>query len=334
MKPLKSIPQLLIGGMTAAFLFLAVSAARAQPKTFWTGPDFVFNNPGNGATDFVDIVQLTRDPSAGFTTGGLYNSALQANPFTGPTPPAGTEWAFGTLAQFMADTNSLTFGDCPLEQGNSPSGFEGTTFVVHLFTNNIYFELTLDSWGGQGGSLPKSLSYTRSTPVVVATPTVSITNPPSNAVFAAPATEKIMASASVSAGSVTNVRFFANSVLLGAVATPPFTLTANNLAAGNYALTAAATAAGVSATSSVVNISVVTPLTVALSNAVTFSRTNFQFKYPANVGLSYVVQKATNVFQPSWIPVVTNVAASNPTVFVDIHATNTAYYRVGRLPNP
>lgn len=335
MKTLNSISNLFLGGTAMIFLIMAVSPAQAQ-NTYWTGTNYTFTNPGNGATDVLDsVVWLTRSSAQIPNSGGLYNAFLQSDPFTGPTPPGGTEWGIGTLAAYMANSNSVTFGPCPLEAGDHPPGYVGTTFVVHLFTNNIYLQLTLDSWGGEGGEGLKTLSYTRSTPVVVAAPAVTITNPLNNAVFAAPATENIMASATVSSGSVTNVQFFTNNVLLGAVSAPPFNLTASNLAAGNYALTAAATAAGISATSSVVNISVVTPLTLSLSNTLVFSATNFEFKYPANIGLSYLVQKATNIYEPDWISVQTNVATSNPSIFVDIHATNNpAWYRVGRLPNP
>jgi Bacterial Ig domain len=333
MRTQDSTLKLFLGGMAIAFS-MAISAVQAQ--TYWTGTNFTFTNPGNSAADVLTPnVSFARNPAAGSGTGGLYNSANQSSPFIGAAPPAGTEWGFGTLAGYMANHSSVSFGECPLEQGNSPGNLVGTTFVVHLITNNIYLQLTLNAWGGQGGAVPKNFAYTRSTPLVVATPTVSITNPPNNAVFAAPATEKIAASATVSGGTVTNVQFYANNALLGAVSTPPFTFTANNLAAGSYALTAAATAAGISATSSVVNISVVTPVTISLSKATALSSTSFEFTYQDNVGLSYVVQKTATLLQPNWIPIVTNVAASNPTVFVDPHATNNpGYYRVGRLPNP
>ena len=56
----------------------------------------------------------------------------------------------------------------------------------------------------------------------------------------------IAADATVSGGTVTNVQFFTNGVALGAVLTAPFSLTANNLAAGAYALSVVATAAGIS----------------------------------------------------------------------------------------
>jgi hypothetical protein len=121
---------------------------------------------------------------------------------------------------------------------------------------------------------------------------------------------------------------------VGNVITPPFTLTPT-LAAGSYALTAAATAAGVSTTSSVVNISVVTPVAVTLINPTNLSNPNFEFTYSANVGLSYVVDRATDLVLSNWVRIATNVAASNPTNFMDTHATSSpAFYRVGRLPNP
>jgi plastocyanin len=166
-------------------------------------------------------------------------------------------------------------------------------------------------------------------------PTISITNPVNNAVFAAPANVHLGALASSTSGTVTNVQFFTNGVSVGSVTTAPFALTANGLAAGSYALTASATAAGLSATSSVVNISVVTPVAVTLKNPTTPSTANFEFTYSANVGLNYEVDRASSLAPPNWVPIATNVAASNPTNYLDTNATNNpAFYRVDRLPNP
>jgi uncharacterized protein (DUF2141 family) len=339
------------------------------------------------------------------------------------TSPDDTEWAIGSLG----DYNTLTYGSCPLEAGNHPPGYIGTTFVVHLINEDIYLSLTLTDWEGQGGSGDKIFSYDRSTPAAAPppTPTVNITTPASGTLFAAPANVNIAANATVSSGTVTNVQFFTNGVSFNSVLSAPFSVTANNLAAGAYALTAVATAAGISATSAVVNITVdapptvnitnllnnatfsapvnltirasasdsdgsvtnvqflvganvlinvsaapfsgttnnlaagnytisaiasdnngvkntnsisinvVTPMIVTLGNPILSSSTNFQFSYPANVGLSYVIQRSSSLAPANWIPLVTNVAASNPVVFVDTHATNSPnYYRVGRLPNP
>ena len=93
----------------------------------------------------------------------------------------------------------------------------------------------------------------------------------------------ISASASVSSGTVTNVAFFAGATKLGAAQVAPFSFTATGLAAGNYALTAVATAAGVSATSTVVNITV-TPLVPAVS--ITNLVNGATFTAPATVPIS------------------------------------------------
>ena len=312
---------------------LAATASWTQAQTIWNGPNIGFYHSYLGAADEMTAnVIITRG-----TTHGLYNSAEESSATKGSSP-LGTQWAVGTLAQFTSNPSSLSFGACPLEGPfGDPGQYINTTFVVHLVTNNIYLQLTLTNWGGQlqvAGQ--QTFGYIRSTPAVVApTPTVSIVSPVTNAIFAAPANVSITASAAVSNGTVTNVQFFVNNVSIGSATTAPFTLTASGLAAGAYSLTAAATAAGISATSSVVNISVVTPVTVALSNSVVSSGTNFQFTYSANAGLSYVVQRATSLAPANWAPIATNVAASIPTNFVDTNATNnSAYYRVGLLPNP
>ncbi|HTR44014.1 MAG TPA: Ig-like domain-containing protein, partial [Pseudomonadales bacterium] len=134
---------------------------------------------------------------------------------------------------------------------------------------------------------------------------------------------------------VTSVKFFTGTTLLTTESTGPFSTTANNLPAGNYALSAiAGDSSGLSATNTV-NISVVTPIAVTLTNLTVSHGTNFQFSYGANVGLNYVIQRATSLAPPNWVPIATNIAASNPTNYMDTHATGSpAFYRVGQLPNP
>jgi plastocyanin len=166
-------------------------------------------------------------------------------------------------------------------------------------------------------------------------PGVSITNPVSGTVFSVPANVTIRASATNGSGTVTNVQFRVGTTILTNDNLAPFAAITNNLAAGNYTLAAIAQDdAGLTATNSV-SISVVTPVSVALTNAAEFSGTNLQFKYLVNTGLSYVVQFSTNLASTNWLSLVTNVAVSNPVVFLDTHATNkTGFYRVGRMPNP
>jgi len=274
MKMLKSSSISFKIGILTAVLVAAAPLVRAA--TIWNGPTITFTHStptGNLQDQLTPGVKITR----GSSFGGLFNSVTESSAVSGVSPKD-TEWAVGSLANF----NTLSYGPCPLEQFNSPPSKVGTTYVVHLIAEDIYLSLKLTAWGGAGMTGDRSFSYQRSSPsVTLPTPTISITNPLSGAVFMVPATVTIGANAAVSSGTVTNVQFFTNGISVGSDQTSPFSLTVNNLAAGPYALTAVATAAGISATSTVVNISVVSPPTVTITNPAAGS----VFAAPANLKL-------------------------------------------------
>ncbi len=402
--------------------WVAVAISSVPAATIWNGPNIAFYHSGSNGNlqdQMTPGVRITRADS-GTGAGGLFNSVTESSAIAGISPK-GTKWAVGSLANF----NTLTYGPCPLEGpfGN-PSQYIGTTFVVHLYNEDIYLSLTLTNWGGRQGAGDKSFSYhpLHSLSAPPPTPTISITNPIGGAVFAPPATVTIGASATVSSGTVTNVQFFTNGVSAGSDQTSPFGLTVNNLAAGPYALTAVATAAGISATSAVVNItvasppavtitnpvsgavfaapanlklgasasvsggtvtnvqffangvsqgsvtvapfaltsgalaasayaltavatasgisttsavvnvSVVTPVSVNLSGAIE-ANGQFSFNYTADAGLPYILQSSTNLM--NWVSLVTNVASGSLVQFTNpVNPTGVDFYRVGRLPNP
>jgi len=166
-------------------------------------------------------------------------------------------------------------------------------------------------------------------------PTVTITNPVTGTVLAAPASLTLQASATDPDGTVTNVQFWNGPTLLTNLTTTPFATTVTNLPAGSHTFSAIAfDNTGATATNSV-SLSVVTPVPVVIGSFLRPTGTNFQFSYTANVGLGYVVQRATNLLSQDWITLATNVATGNPMIFSDTHATgNPGLYRVGRLPNP
>ena len=64
--------------------------------------------------------------------------------------------------------------------------------------------------------------------------TVSITNPAPDTVFTEPATFVVGASATDTAGTVTNVQFLVNGSVIGNSTSVPYHATASNLAAGSY----------------------------------------------------------------------------------------------------
>jgi chitinase len=166
-------------------------------------------------------------------------------------------------------------------------------------------------------------------------PTVSITNPASGTVFAAPANVTIQASASDSDGTVTNVQFLVGANVVTNKAAAPFFGVTNNLAAGSYTLFAIASDNNGATATNQVAISVVTPASVLLGAPQPVPPTKFRFSYTANAGLSYIVQRSTNLLSPNWTTLVTNTAGSGSINFTDLNATfNPGFYRVGRLPNP
>jgi hypothetical protein len=250
--------------------------------------------------------------------------------------PSDTEWSFGTADSLHTVTNLTyqSFDSFRLSAGlNLSNLITNKPMVCHLINEGIYFAVKFISWPKGGGAF----WYTRSTPAAVTppppTPTVSITAPTNNAVFAAPANVSITANAAVSSGSVTNVRFFANGNSIGSKQPPAqFTITADGLGAGSYALTAVATAAGISATSAPVNIGVVTAVNTTVSGAAATANNNFTFSFSSTPGLRYEVDVSSNLF--NWTPVATNVATGNQSSFTNPISGDGNYYRVGRLPNP
>lgn len=90
-----------------------------------------------------------------------------------------------------------------------------------------------------------------------ARPIVTITNPESNTIFAAPAAFTIAATALDVDGSVSNVTFYANAQKLGGAASAPYKFLWSNIGPGDYDLSAVATdMTGLMATSSVVRVRV------------------------------------------------------------------------------
>lgn len=317
-----------------------------RASTFWNGANTNYTEPSAGAADVLVAGKVGVERS---TRLWLYNSFVDGGAGTGT--PSDTAWAVGSASMvgnlttanvtgltFMPfssvrTTAQDTFGDVGSYLLNGGPGGGPITFVVHLLNEDIYMTVTFKSWGISDGG---GFAYTRSTPSVVApppTPTVSITSPSSGAVFAVPANLTISANASVSSGTVTNVSFFGNNSSFSSSKTAPFSITANNLGGGSYALTAVATAAGISATSAVVSVSVVTPVVTSLSGPSVTANNQFVFSYNVNPGLSYVVQGSSNLLS-GFTPLATNVPTASPAFFTNPISASQNFYRVGRMPNP
>jgi probable HAF family extracellular repeat protein len=117
---------------------------------------------------------------------------------------------------------------------------------------------------------------------------VTITNPAPNATFTAPATFVVSASASDTAGTVTNVQFLVNGNVISNCTSVPYHATASNLGLGTYTLTAVASDnGGLKATNSIgiaVTKAALAPITI--SNAA-FSASTFSFSFGTQTGYTY-----------------------------------------------
>lgn len=206
----------------------------------------------------------------------------------------------------------------------SSDNFSVTFTSAEVGTNN-YFCIPHQSLGMIGSVIVKSIP---SVP-----PVVSITNPVAGAVFSAPASLAVQASASVSSGTVTNVQFLVGSTVLTNRAAAPFAALTGSLAAGAYNLSAIASASsGLKATNSVA-INIVAPSPVVMGTPAFSSPGNFQFSYSVNIGLTYVVQVSTNLI--NWNSLATNTAKANPATFTTVESSGSgAFYRVELMPNP
>jgi hypothetical protein len=99
------------------------------------------------------------------------------------------------------------------------------------------YSLTAKATDNRGALTPSSPINV----IVNAPPTVSVTGPANNAVFTAPATITISASASDSDGSITQVEFYQGTTLLNTDTVAPYSFTWTSVGAGTYSLTAKAT---------------------------------------------------------------------------------------------
>ena len=195
-------------------------------------PSVTLTNPAAGAS-FPAPATFSVQADASDSDGTVTNVEFFAN---------STSLGSDTTAPFTATANNLPAGSYALTARATDDG--------GLTTTSAPVNVTVTA-----GAQP---------------PSVTITNPSSGANFSAPATFLVEAEASDSDGTVTNVEFFANAISVGTDTSAPFSVMANNLAAGGYALTARATDdSGLTTTSAPVNITVTgvtQPPSVSITN--------------------------------------------------------------------
>jgi plastocyanin len=160
-------------------------------------------------------------------------------------------------------------------------------------------------------------------------PVVSITSPANDAVFTAPATFTVEASASDPDGSIASVIFFANDQQIDVAMVSPYRVTARNLQPGTYVLTAKAidneNASTVSAGVTVMVKAAAGP--ARLTNPKFLPNGQFQFTIEGVSRQSYTIEAATEL--NNFTTLSTVIAPANSFPFTDNNVTaRQKFYRV------
>ena len=149
--------------MSKKLLFLIViilfcsSFLRPSPTT-WNGASITFTKANYAdwtlaanQDRITSNVWITRKD-----TQGVYNIVSETG-YSYFYSPAGTEWAYGTTADYA----SLEYQDWLSWCGGNPPSFVNQDAVVHLIDDDIYIDIKFTSWsGGKSGG---GFSYQRST---------------------------------------------------------------------------------------------------------------------------------------------------------------------------
>ena len=218
--------------------------------------------------------------------GGITNTAPSVS-ITSPAANATFAAAASiTINAAAADTDG-TISKVDFYNGGSLLGTDNTSPYTFTWNNVAAGNYSITAKATDNNS-----AVTASTAVAISVytpniaPSVSITSPGDSAAFAAPASITISAAASDNDGTISKVDFYNGDILLATVSQSPYTFTWNNVAAGNYSITAKATDNGSLVTASdAVAVSVYTP-NVAPLVSITSPGDSAAFAAPASIIIS------------------------------------------------
>ncbi len=249
----------------------AVSAGFVNSATLGNGAGLLGKYYGGQLKTFNDPPTVVRvDPSINFDWGSA-----------GPDPSVGltgysVRWTGAVQPQFSETfTFSATADDGVRVWLNGQKIIDGwvdqapTTYTaaVPLVAQQRY-NIQVDYYQNGGGAVAKLAWSSPSSPLAIIPqtqfypvsnppPVVVITGPTNGANFTAGGAVTIAANAAAQYNRIGGVSFYGNNSLLGTVTNSPYTLTATNLAAGAYALTAVVSdASGITGTSAPVNVTI------------------------------------------------------------------------------
>src|SRR5258706_2627196 len=207
------------------------------------------------------------------------------------TPPGVNITAPANNAVFVAPANITVTANATDTDGtvSKVEFLDGATLVGTVTTAPYSITLTnvapgSHSYTARATDNNNAVTTSSAVPIVVNTaPTVSITSPANNAIFAVPANITVNATAADSDGTVTKVDFFDGATLVGTSTAAPYSFTITNAAGGSHVLTAKATAnRGTVTTSAAITVSVDAATTVSI----TAPANNAVISAPANITIT------------------------------------------------
>ena len=249
------------------------------------------------------------------------------------SPPAVTILSPANKALLLAPTDVTIVAAATDSDGtvSQVEFFSGTNLLSAVSVGEFRFTLTNPPSGAYvltARATDNRGAATVSKPVNVSVdvpPTIALTRPTEAVTLILPGTLLAEATASDSDGRVSRVEFFlsdaAKTNLVGSLTNAPFALTLANPLAGSYQLFAAVTDdLGATTVSAPVAVTVLArPRLGGLEYAAPGA---FRFRVSGMSNRTYVVEAATNLIDPEWLPLSTNVSDGSEFTFADPNAVD------------
>jgi hypothetical protein len=210
------------------------------------------------------------------------------------------------------------------ESTSSPYSFNWIGVGAGIYTLTAR---AIDDDGASTTSAPVSVTVTGNANVP---PTISLTNPTNNSVFASPAEIVLQADAADSDGTISKVEFYSGTNKLGEDTSSPYSFNWAGITAGTYTLTARAIDDdNAETTSAPVTIAVRNPLSPVTLENVAVATGNFTFSFHTESNWNYTVEFVNDLGSGEWQTLRTvQGSGANVTVEHVIAGSSARWYRV------